>query len=198
MHAVLQELRGLVMNGEVRLTVGRRILGSLVVGVLVLVLVLVLVFLLFSDNARAADPNRYRMDSDDLAWIRRDHPHAGELFDRGEASLFAGDSRRAAELFGQTAAEAPQSALAPRRQCQALIELGRHDEAVAACQKAVGNQGSPMDHRAMSAALLSGDSLPTTLAIAHALMSARRARQLMSTEPWGYAAQCDVAARLGD
>jgi tetratricopeptide (TPR) repeat protein len=151
-----------------------------------------------SSEAKATEPNRYRTDSDDLAWIRREHPNAAELFDRAEALLFAGDAKQAADLFGQASTEAPQSALAPRRQCQTLTELGRHDEAVAACEKAVGNQGSPMDLRAMTAALLSGDAPPTTLEAAHALMHARRARHLMSSEPWGYAAQCDVAARLGD
>jgi tetratricopeptide (TPR) repeat protein len=160
--------------------------------------VFVLVFVVCPASARAEEPNRYRVDADDVGWIRRQHPHARELFDQGEARLFAGDLERAAELFGHAASEAPQSALASRRQCQALTQLGRHEEAIAACRKAVSNQGSAMDLRAMAAALISGDKLPTTEETGHALMFARRARELMPTEPWGYAAQCDVAARLGD
>jgi tetratricopeptide (TPR) repeat protein len=145
-----------------------------------------------------AEPNRYRTDADDVAWMHREFPHAGELFDRGEALLTAGDYEHAAELFGQAASEAKQSAIAPRRECQAWTALGRHGEAVEACHRAVENRSSAMDFRAAVGALMSGDALPTTQETGQALLFARRARELMPTEPWGYAAQCDVAARLGD
>src|SRR6266487_871633 len=94
-----------------------------------LAVLLALLVIGFPFGASADGPARYRTDEEDLAWIRSTHPHAGELFDRGEALLFAGDAAQAAELFAQAAEEAPQSALAPRRQCQALTELGNHDEA---------------------------------------------------------------------
>jgi len=133
-----------------------------------------------SSVALASEPNRYRTDNEDLAWIRSAHPHAGELFDQGETALYAGDAAKAAELLGQAAEEAPQSALAPRRQCEALVEIGRHAEAVEACRKAVANQGTAMDLRAMVAALMSGTEPPTTEEMGYAIMYARRARQIMS------------------
>src|SRR5258706_8177355 len=53
-----------------------------------------------------------------------------------------------------------------------------------------------MDLRAMVGAIVSAPPTPTELANAFGL--AKRARDVMPLEPFGYAAQCDIARRLGD
>jgi tetratricopeptide (TPR) repeat protein len=148
--------------------------------------------------AHAAEARRYRVDEDDLAWMEKDRPEAAAQLLEGEAAIAAGDLQRAADLFHQASTKAAQGALPARRECQALTALGRHDQAVTACSRAVENKGSALDFRALVGAYMSGDKPPTMQDAGMAVIFARRARDLMPTEPWGYAAQCDIAEKLGD
>ena len=153
--------------------------------------------------ADAASPvTRYRNDEDGLAWMKATYPNAAEKFAQGEALLFDPASRadveRAAELFTQAFAEAPQSELAGRRKCQALTELGRHEEAVRACTDALNEGQSGLTIRAMVGALMSGPNPPTPSEVGFATAYARRLRRLMPQDPWPAAADCDIGRKLGD
>ena len=55
-----------------------------------------------------------------------------------------------------------------------------------------------MDFRAYVAALTSGGRPLSPEQMSQAVVFARRARELMPDQPWGYAAQCDIARSLGD
>jgi tetratricopeptide (TPR) repeat protein len=152
----------------------------------------------WTTSAEADPVGRFRTDMDDLTSMQREHPGAAEKFAQAEAQLAAENYANAADLLKQVLDEAPQSALAARRRCQAFTALDRHDEAVENCRRAVGSQGSALDFRAAVGAFMSGEKPPTPEEAATALMFARRAQSLMPDEPWGQAAWCDVAARLGD
>jgi tetratricopeptide (TPR) repeat protein len=124
---------------------------------------------------------------------------AREQFERGQVLFEQGDFERARELFEQVAASEPHSAIAMRQLCEALTALGRRDEAITACMGAMGRGGgSAMDFRSYVRALTSRDKLISPSDMALALVFARRARELLPDWPWGYAAQCDIATRLGD
>jgi len=148
-------------------------------------------------SAAHAEPiKRHQVDAQEMTNERVLRPHVADLIEQGEAALEKCDLENAVEFFRRATEGSPHGALAYRRQCQALTALGRRDEAMAACQKAVANQGSGMDLRAYVAAIVSAP--PTSTELANAFGLAKRARDIMPLEPWGYAAQCDIARRLGD
>jgi tetratricopeptide (TPR) repeat protein len=148
---------------------------------------------------------RSRHDADDLARMRAEHPDAARALEEGEAASIAGRADEAARALARATAIAPESSLAARRQCEALAALGRRGEAVAACRRALDLAGgitsgttAPMILRATARAWLSDPGVPATDSVAQALAAARDATQAAPSEPWGYAAQCDVAQRIGD
>ncbi len=149
-----------------------------------------------SSIAAAEQPEWHRLDAQELANERVLRPRAADLIEQGEEAFRKDEFERAANLFREARQVSPHGALAHRRECQALTALGRRDEAIQACRRAVSNQGSGMDLRALVGALVSAP--PTSSELAEALGLADRAREVMSQEPWGYAAQCDIARRLGD
>jgi hypothetical protein len=85
-----------------------------------------------------------------------------------------------------------------RADCETSTELGRRDEAIASCQRVLTQEGSAADERAMVGALMSGATPPTMEQLAQALALARNARMGAPAQPWGYAAMCDIAKRIGD
>jgi tetratricopeptide (TPR) repeat protein len=154
-----------------------------------------------ADTTPQAQPDlfaRSTMDTNDLGRIQRAHPQAAELFEKGEALLASGKAAEAANLFRTVSGEARGSALAARRLCEALTQAGQRSDAIAACQQAISNEGSPMDFRAMVGALMSGRDAPTTDDLGVATMFTKSALKLAPSLPWGYAAECDIARRLGD
>jgi tetratricopeptide (TPR) repeat protein len=151
-----------------------------------------------SEASAGSARSRPALDENDLARVAHEHPRARAFLTEGEVALASGAVERAAALFRNAAAEAPESALAARLQCQALVALGRRSQALAACREAVKRQGSPMDFRASVAALMAGPGQPTSEELAQAILLARSARETRPDEPWGYAAECDIARRLRD
>jgi len=149
-------------------------------------------------KAHAEPSKRHPVDASDLVRLGSAHPHARGLLEEGEGALVAGDARRAAELFGQAADEAPHSALAARRHCQALMDLGDRAQALIACRRAVQREGSPLDMRSLVRAILASADRPTFDEIYEVTMLTARAERAMPRQPWGYAAACDVARRLAD
>jgi tetratricopeptide (TPR) repeat protein len=132
------------------------------------------------------------------AALKSGRPHAAELLQAAESQEVAGNSAKAAELFVQASQEAPTSALPARSACQALTELGRAEEGLPLCRQAMKLRGSALDERATVAALMRRKTPPNTNEVVEAATLARSATHLMPSAPWGYAALCDIAVRLGD
>ncbi|HKY39213.1 MAG TPA: tetratricopeptide repeat protein [Polyangiaceae bacterium] len=131
-----------------------------------------------------------------LRLLEHKYPGAKAELERGEALLRAGEMQKAAHLFGELAKRSPEGGLASRRYCQALIHLGRRDEAVVACKEAVGRTPHSPSLRATSAALMM--TPPTPMDLNLAVRYAEQAKHRQPEEPWGYAAECDIAEGLGD
>jgi tetratricopeptide (TPR) repeat protein len=151
---------------------------------------------LVATSAGAQPSQRHRLDEQELSNERVLRPAVAELIEQGEAALRGRELEKAVDLLRRASTASPNGAFAYRLECQALTELGRRDEAIRACQRAISNVGSGMDLRALVGAIVSVPPTPTELA--NAFGFAKRARDVMSQEPWGYAAQCDIARRLGD
>ena len=154
-------------------------------------------------SSYAAPMARYGVDAVELGTLAQRAPATAQRIERGEALLRAAttvaDFEKAAALFREAAREAPHSALVWRRSCQALTLLGRHDEAVRACAKALYEHNtSGLALRATVGALMSGPESPTGTETGYAIVHASRARQVLSNDPAGYAGQCDIAEKLGD
>ncbi len=143
-------------------------------------------------------PGAQRLDQGELRLLESRHPHAFEQFEAGQRLFASGDAARAAEFFRRAAAEAPESPLVARRSCEALAAIGAREEALADCQRAIAKGSSVLDLRATVGALMSGSRAPTTDDVGQALLFARAVRNSAPNEPWGYAAECDIAVRLGD
>lgn len=153
--------------------------------------------------AASAAPLRYGVDETEVIWLDSKHPDLAAMLKEGEALLAKSPSRadvqRAATLFGEASDAQPQSAFLARRHCQALSALGAKDKALAACKRATNNNtNSALVMRAMVGAMMSGPDAPTPAEVGNALMLAQRVAKLMKDEPWGAAAECEVAAKLGD
>jgi tetratricopeptide (TPR) repeat protein len=146
----------------------------------------------------AETPERDPIDREALAQLQSSQPHAAELLETGENQLRAGNAAKGAELFVQAAGEAPKSALVARRVCQSLTDLGRAEEGLPSCRRAIELRGSALDARATVAALMSRERPPTPSDVIEAATLARSAAHTMPFQPWGYAALCEIAARLGD
>jgi tetratricopeptide (TPR) repeat protein len=130
------------------------------------------------------------------------YPAAAKNFEQGETLLAAAktpsDVEAAEKMLRAAATEAKESALAPRLDCEALTMLGRHDDALTACKRSLSNNATGMGLRAMVGALLSGGAQPTSSDLSLATVYANRAGHLMPDDPYGAAAECDIAQKLGD
>jgi tetratricopeptide (TPR) repeat protein len=156
-----------------------------------------MVVLTFSFPA-AASPVRHLVDARDIERLTANHPAAVALLERGETLAAHGDFPEALAALQEAAKAAPESPLVARRECQVLTAMGRRAEALQSCVRAVRDGASPIDMRAMVGAFMSGQEKPTSGELAQAMRLARRARDATPEEPWGYAAECDIAARIGD
>src|SRR6478735_3227171 len=155
-----------------------------------------LVLLVPRSLAAAGDWDRNGFDSDDLATLQRRDPALAAAFLRGEAQLRSGSTAAAAETFKQLSQKAPESALTLRRSCQALTQLGARHDAIAACEAAINQRQSAPTFRALVAALMSAPPSPEDLTFATQLANAAQRRQ--DDQPWGLAAQAEIAERMGD
>lgn len=96
-------------------------------------------------------------------------------------------------------ADAPDNQIVPdAARCEALTALGQRQDAIDACRRALQNSRSAVAARAMVRALMAGTEAPTSDELGHALWLAKDARARFPKEPWGYAAMCDIADRIGD
>ncbi len=140
--------------------------------------------------------DRYAFDRDDFAYLSKHDPPTAALFLRGEGELKAGAPGAAADTFGAVLAQAPDSALAARRECQALTQLHKRPEALTACQNADRLRRTPVGLRALVRAEMSAPPTPQDLVLATQLAAA--AKRQTSDQPWGLAAMADIGERTGD
>jgi tetratricopeptide (TPR) repeat protein len=139
---------------------------------------------------------RQSADVNDLLAVERQRPAALATFKEAEKLLAQGSAKEAAEKLERARAEAPKSTVIARRYCQALMQLGQRSSAINACDAALERGRSPMTSRAAVGALMMGPPTPDELA--QALKLTERAKLDLTTQPYGYAAECDIARRLGD
>lgn len=105
----------------------------------------------------------------------------------------------AALLASSAIAQAEPDVTALRQRCRGLIAVGNHrSEALSACREAVTQGRSPLDFRFAVQAIVSGPELPTPDDLSDAWMLTERAKSNAANQPWGYAAECDIARHLGD
>jgi tetratricopeptide (TPR) repeat protein len=149
-------------------------------------------------SAWAVKLERHPFDERDLATLQDVSSDAKAKLLEAEKQLVAGQPAAAAEALRQASALAPKSALVARRHCQALALLGQRGAALAACNRAVKNEGSPMDHRALVAALMAGSAPPNTDDLAQAIEISLSLQKKIPDQALGYAALGDVARRLRD
>ncbi len=154
--------------------------------------------LLFAPLAVAEESlaERQSADVNDLLAVERQRPAALVALKEAEKLLAAGKAKEAAEKLDAARAEAPKSTVIARRYCQALMQLGQRSSAINACEAALDRGRSPMSARATVAALMMGPPTPDELA--QALKLTERSKVDLTTQPFGYAAECDIARRLGD
>ena len=162
-----------------------------------------LALLAHAGTARAEQLERYGVDAAEFASIRTLTPAAADKIARGETILrtakTTAELEQAVTLFDEAIEDVPRSEFVKRRKCQALTLLGRHTEAVKACgQGLFDRHTSGLGLRAAVGALMSGPDLPTNTEVGYAVVHASRAKQVMQNDPPGYAARCDIAAKLGD
>ena len=149
-------------------------------------------------SAHATLAGRNAVDRTEIEIMRVQHPHALELLEQGEAAMVAGRWAEADARFGEAMTEARDRALPARRRCQVLTVLGREAEAQHACELAAAAVGSTFDFRAWVGAWLSTPRLLTPAELDRVSGLAVRATMLSSNQPWGHAAECDIARRIGD
>jgi tetratricopeptide (TPR) repeat protein len=140
--------------------------------------------------------DRHGPDVDDLTLVEQQQPAAFALFREAEALLAKGDAKQAAEKLAKANQDTPRSTVLPRRLCQARIQLGLRAEAIEACQEALERGRTAMTQRALVGALMMAP--PSAEELAMALRLATAAKKGLERQPWGFAAECDIARRLGD
>lgn len=121
---------------------------------------------------------------------------ARSLMQDAEAAIAAGRLDLAQEHLNGARRAEPGAVPAALRLCEVLTALGHRPEAILVCRAAVDQQRGPRQLRALVGALMSGPSAPGVEDVTLALFAARRART--AGTPWGPAADCDIATRLGD
>lgn len=106
----------------------------------------------------------------------------------------------AAALYAALPAEDEDVARYPlRRRCQALTELGRSAEALAACQKLLNTVlPNAADLSAHVLALMLGTGRPSDSDLQQATMLLHRVEGMDPDSVWAEAARCAIAERIGD
>jgi tetratricopeptide (TPR) repeat protein len=133
------------------------------------------------------------------AQLREEHPLALQLLKQGDAELLAGHFDSALSLLDKAEEEAPATPLIEEKRCAVLGALGRREEALSACDMAIAISGQEASYRrAKVAALVAGAAPPVPADASEAYWIARRITDAAPNEPWGYAAFCDIAERIGD
>jgi Zn-dependent protease with chaperone function len=106
--------------------------------------------------------------------------------------------QRAADLYARVRQLAPTFTAAARRQCGALLELGRRKEGLLLCREAA-RDGHPDNLSSLANALVDRSAgKPGDAELTEALGLAERAVALAPNDFWTHAALCEVAAAKAD
>jgi tetratricopeptide (TPR) repeat protein len=140
--------------------------------------------------------DRHSVDAQDLLAVERRHPKALAQLHQAEKLLRENKTDQAIAKLEQAKNDASSSEVLARRYCQAWMQAGERSSAIAACNEAMQRGQSPMTMRAMVGAFMMAAPTPDEVAIA--LKLTENAKKALSSQPWGYAAECDIARRLGD
>lgn len=179
--------------------------GSLVMGLWHTAAAVVLALVGLSPSVVAEPLARYGDDAREVDWLEKTYPAVpvAAKLSEGEDLLRNGstpaDYEKALELFKELDKLAPESAILPRRQCQALVALGRRLDAIDACTRALNiHPRSAATLRAAIAARLAGPGAPGVTHLGYALQYVVNAERLIDGRSLRIAGRCDIAAKLGD
>ncbi len=156
---------------------------------------LLALFVPFTASAAIA---RDSWDQAEMDSMKRRNPHAADLLEKGEALGFTGDMEAAYALFRQTQAELPHAALPRRRECEALVVLGRRNDAIDACSQALAGRHTNPNIRALVRAFVDGPTAPTVAQINLALSITSTENHNSPGAPTPTAMACDIAESIGD
>ena len=148
--------------------------------------------------ASAAEIRRSPMDQREVDVLRAASPRVLALLEQGEEQARMGALEESNHAFEVALGETKGSPLLLRRHCEALTALGRRDEAVKECYRALETNRSNENIRATVRALVSGPRPPTMAEAALALDLAAKTNERAPGQLTPTAAFCDIAASLGD
>lgn len=158
------------------------------------------VFVLGMRSGHAAfSPQRSAIDNMEMDRYQREKPEVAALIVKGEEALHHGDFKAALASFDAAKQLMPVSQLLSRRRCQTLDLLGERQAALDACAESIKltRFGPSLAMRASVSALMSAQT-PSDDDLALALFYADQATSTAANLTAGYAANCDIAYRLGD
>jgi len=147
----------------------------------------------------AFSPQRSAIDNLELDRYEREKPEVAALIVKGEEALYHGEFKAALASFDAATQLVPVSQLVSRRRCQTLDLLGERQAALDACAESIKltRFGPSLAMRASVSALMSAQT-PTEDDLALALFYVDQATSTAANLTAGYAANCDIAYRLGD
>jgi tetratricopeptide (TPR) repeat protein len=165
--------------------------------------IVVLTIVALAPSVRAEPLARYGDDAREVEWLEHTYPGVTAKLVEGEDALRGAstpsDFEKALALFKEADKLGPGSVILPRRQCQALTQLGRRMDAIDACTKALEiHQRSAATLRAAVAARLAGSGPPGVQNLGYALQYEERAEKIIDGRTLRIAGRCDIAAKLGD
>jgi tetratricopeptide (TPR) repeat protein len=130
--------------------------------------------------------------------LQQSAPHAVELLEKGEQLGAAGALEDADAVFHEGEAAATYSSLLWRRDCEALTALGKREDAIKACERALEENRTPANWRALVRANVDGPAPAPLPDVQRALRIAamQRSRTVGDYSPAAIA--CDVAEAIGD
>jgi tetratricopeptide (TPR) repeat protein len=137
-------------------------------------------------------------DAKEIGDTRIVHPQAVDLLEKGEGLAMKGAVQDAEKVFREGEAIDPESSLLWRRDCEALTVLGRKEEAIAACQRAIENARTGTNYRALVRAYVDGPNPPSTVEVVEALRISAVQGGWRPGQATAAAMACDIAATIGD
>jgi tetratricopeptide (TPR) repeat protein len=134
----------------------------------------------------------------DESVLRSVSPKGLELMKAGEEARLRGDAERAIALYAQANDVYKMREEPLRFTCKLLSELGRREQAITACKKAVEQDTTEAALSAQVGAAMSGTGRLTMDELFAAERTTRALLRRAPRQPWGYAAKADIARRIGD
>ncbi len=159
---------------------------------------LALCTLLAAAGARAdAPPDMAAYDAKATAELEARDVEAAKIFRQANA-VRQSDPAGASSLYGKVLERVPDFDHALRRKCQADVQLGVRDPALALCRKALAVRRSPENLQSLALALVHGSGASIDDNRNEALALADEATRLAPNDVFAHASRCQVAIAAGD